>query len=225
MSAGPEPRNRNMAADQCDKPERVAQDAALLSESWQRSCEGSSYGSCLGSGLPRRRLADCRGRHPPADEGRLPLRRPEAADLTGQAYTHQQLGYLWGRRDRPDRALDHAQQALTLYRAAGHRRGQAWSLNAVGWCHVLLGDPTHALAYCQQALTLFQQLGDRWGRPPRETVSATPTTTSTTTPKNPMVPGGTTRRWVKLFGGVARCRRFGLVRWCLNCPPPFSVTM
>src|SRR6266542_1888870 len=165
-----------MAADQCDKPERVAQDAALLSESWQRSCEGSSYGSCLGSGLPRRRLADCRGRHPPADEGRLPLRRPEAADLTGQAYTHQQLGYLWGRRDRPDRAL----------------------------------------AYAQQALTLFQQLGDRWGRPPRETVSATPTTTSTTTPKNPMVPGGTTRRWVKLFGGVARCRRFGLVRWRLN---------
>jgi tetratricopeptide (TPR) repeat protein len=84
----------------------------------------------------------------------------EAADLVGQAHTHYALGRLWG---RPDRALDHDQQALTLYQAAGHRRGQATALNGVGWCHVLVGDHTDAVTYCRQALTLLQQLGDRYG--------------------------------------------------------------
>jgi tetratricopeptide (TPR) repeat protein len=86
----------------------------------------------------------------------------EAADLVGQAHTHIALSFRWG-RGRPDQALDHAEQALTLYQAAGHRRGQADALNAVSWCHVQLGDHTRALTYGQQALTLYQELGDRWG--------------------------------------------------------------
>ena len=61
-------------------------------------------------------------------------------------------------------ALDHAQQALDLYRAAGHRAGQADALNAVGWYHALLGDHQQALTYCQQALALLQELGDRYGQ-------------------------------------------------------------
>jgi tetratricopeptide (TPR) repeat protein len=87
----------------------------------------------------------------------------EAADPVGQAHTHHALSYLWQRRGRPDRALDHAQQALTLYQAAGHRRGQATALNAVGWYHAAVGDRAHALTYCQRALTLHQQLGDHYG--------------------------------------------------------------
>jgi tetratricopeptide (TPR) repeat protein len=87
----------------------------------------------------------------------------EAADPAGQANTHHSLGLLWARRGRPDRALNHAQQALTLYQATGHP-GQAHALNAVGWYHALLGDHTAALTYCQQALTLNQQLGNRDGQ-------------------------------------------------------------
>ena len=44
-----------------------------------------------------------------------------------------------GRASSPE-ALDHAQQALDLFRAAGHRAGQASALNAVGWYHAQLGD-------------------------------------------------------------------------------------
>jgi DNA-binding SARP family transcriptional activator/tetratricopeptide (TPR) repeat protein len=87
----------------------------------------------------------------------------EAGDLVGQAHTHLHLGGLWERQDRPDRALDHGQQALILFRATGHRRGQAGALNNLGWYHALLGDHAQAVTYCRQALTLFQQLGDRVG--------------------------------------------------------------
>jgi tetratricopeptide (TPR) repeat protein len=88
----------------------------------------------------------------------------EAADPVGQAHTHLHLGGLWERQDRPDQALEHAQQALALFRATGHLRGQAGALNNLGWYHALLGHHTHALTHCQQALSLFQQLGDRHGQ-------------------------------------------------------------
>jgi tetratricopeptide (TPR) repeat protein len=88
----------------------------------------------------------------------------EAADPVGQAHTHHGLGSLWARRrGRPDRALDHAQHALTLFKTTGHRRGHATALNDIGWYYALLGDHTQALTYCQQALALHQQLGDRDG--------------------------------------------------------------
>ena len=88
----------------------------------------------------------------------------KAGDLGRQAHTHLDLCRLWERQDRSDRALDHAQQALTLYRATGHHSyGQADALNAVGWCFARLGDHTQALTHCQQALTLLQQAGYRDG--------------------------------------------------------------
>jgi DNA-binding SARP family transcriptional activator/tetratricopeptide (TPR) repeat protein len=87
----------------------------------------------------------------------------EADDKVGQANTHVNLSYLWQWRDQPARALDHAQQALTLFQTAGHLRGQATALNSVGWYHALLGHHTNAITHCQQALALHQQLGDRTG--------------------------------------------------------------
>jgi DNA-binding SARP family transcriptional activator/tetratricopeptide (TPR) repeat protein len=90
-------------------------------------------------------------------------RSTEAGDPGGEAHAHRALGYLWRRQERTDRALDHAEQALTLYRATGDRRGEANALNAVGWYQALLGDHPHALASCRQALALLQQLGDRDG--------------------------------------------------------------
>jgi len=56
--------------------------------------------------------------------------------------------------------------------------------------------------------------GTRPTRTGTRTRSAPPTRLGTRQPspsKNPMVAGATTRRWVKLVGGVARRRRFGLV--------------
>ena len=60
-------------------------------------------------------------------------------------------------------ALHHDQQALALFRAAGHRRGQALALNAIGWEHALLGHHTQAVDCYQHALTLVRDLGDRYG--------------------------------------------------------------
>jgi tetratricopeptide (TPR) repeat protein len=62
----------------------------------------------------------------------------------------------------PDQALDHAQQALEQYRAAGHPPMGARALNSVGWYHSQLGDHTQALTHCGQALTVLQQLSDRY---------------------------------------------------------------
>ena len=111
-------------------------------------------------------------------------------DRVGQAHTHHSLGWMFGRQDRHLEALQHAQQALHLYRAADHRTGQARALNTVGWYRSLLGMHQQALAYCQQALDLHRELGnhdgqaDAWG-----TVSATPTTTSATSPTPARVTG------------------------------------
>jgi len=85
-----------------------------------------------------------------------------ADDRVGQAHTHRTLAVLWERQDRPDRALDHAQQALALYQSTDHRR-RAGALNGVGWCQALLGHHAEALAHCREALTLQEQTGDRWG--------------------------------------------------------------
>jgi DNA-binding SARP family transcriptional activator/tetratricopeptide (TPR) repeat protein len=87
----------------------------------------------------------------------------QAGDLPGQARTHISLANLWERQGRTGQALDHSQQALTLYQAASHS-GQANALNSVGWFHSRLGNHAQALTYCEQALLLLQQTGNRAGQ-------------------------------------------------------------
>jgi len=58
------------------------------------------------------------------------------------------MGSMAEQRGRPIDALQHAQQALALFRAAGHRLGEAKALNAVGWCHTLLGEHEQAVVHC-----------------------------------------------------------------------------
>ncbi len=83
--------------------------------------------------------------------------------LAGQAHARLNLAYVWERRGNQTKALDHSQQALGLYRAAGHRRGQGIALNAIGWCHALLGEHEQARTCCQQALPLLVEIGDHNG--------------------------------------------------------------
>jgi DNA-binding SARP family transcriptional activator len=84
------------------------------------------------------------------------LLRAYAAD---QASTRNILAATLELQGRNREALGHAQQALELYRAAGHQAGQANALNTIGWFHSLLGDHQQALAHCQQALALHRRLG------------------------------------------------------------------
>jgi len=87
----------------------------------------------------------------------------DTGDQAGQAAIHHSLATLWELQDRPDRSMDHAQRAITLYQAAGRRRGHADGLNGVVWSHALLGYHTQALSWCERAVTLHQQAGDRYG--------------------------------------------------------------
>jgi tetratricopeptide (TPR) repeat protein len=87
----------------------------------------------------------------------------ESGDSTGQALSHLNLAWMFGRQGRGWQALSHAREALQLYQAAGHRPGQARALNSLGWQHAQLCDYRRALSYCQQSLALLQQIGDRRG--------------------------------------------------------------
>jgi tetratricopeptide (TPR) repeat protein/transcriptional regulator with XRE-family HTH domain len=59
------------------------------------------------------------------------------------------------------KALQSAQRALRLYRAAQHRVGEAYALNAVGFYHGLAGQYPDALRLCSEALSLATETGDR----------------------------------------------------------------
>jgi DNA-binding SARP family transcriptional activator len=85
-------------------------------------------------------------------------------DVLGQAHTHHRLSILRDRQDRLIDALDHAQQALDLFRLAGHRRGEAYALNGLGWGHARLGAYELAIEACTEALDRLEEFADRQGR-------------------------------------------------------------
>jgi len=86
----------------------------------------------------------------------------QLADRLGEAKVHQNLCVLAERQARYADALAHAEQALCLYQAIGHKAGQAAALNSVGWDHGLLGDYQQARAFCRRSLTLCAETGNRW---------------------------------------------------------------
>jgi DNA-binding SARP family transcriptional activator len=85
-------------------------------------------------------------------------------DPARQARTHLELSSLAEKQHQTRAALGHAEQALTLYRAAGHENGEAVALAAVGWCHTLLGQHEPAIVHCQQALARHRRSGDEFGQ-------------------------------------------------------------
>ena len=74
-----------------------------------------------------------------------------------------QLG--WAKEATGDRAAALAayDQALRLYRAAGHRGNQASTLSNIGAVYDGLGEPQRALEYYGQALPIVREVGDRVG--------------------------------------------------------------
>ena len=87
----------------------------------------------------------------------------QMGDAELQADINLHLGLTFAQEGRYTDALQHAQRALGLYRAAGHPRGTAFALNAVGDFHAELGEHEAALEFCEQALTLHHNVGDRDG--------------------------------------------------------------
>jgi len=89
----------------------------------------------------------------------------QSGDRLGEAHAHQflagyQLSGVASVSNGGDAdALGHAEQALRLYQATGHRAAQVSTLLIVAWCHVGLGEYQQARAFCQQALTLTAELG------------------------------------------------------------------
>ncbi|GAA2211774.1 BTAD domain-containing putative transcriptional regulator [Nonomuraea monospora] len=81
----------------------------------------------------------------------------EVSDELGQANVHAFLGRLGADGDLD--AISHAEQALALVRAAGHRAEEARCLNNIGWIHAQRGEHQQALRHCAEALAIQQELG------------------------------------------------------------------
>ncbi|REF99696.1 DNA-binding SARP family transcriptional activator [Asanoa ferruginea] len=79
----------------------------------------------------------------------------DAADDAGQAIVHHSLSCVYEQRHDFERALHHAEHALSYARPSGDESVQALALNAIGWCHAQLGQHAEALAHCQRALLLL----------------------------------------------------------------------
>jgi DNA-binding SARP family transcriptional activator len=125
-------------------------------------------GDTFAVGRARRNLAAASMRIGAVDDAYIQLRHSmtlavQADDQISQAHTHYHLSRLRDQQVRHLDALHHAQQALELYRAVGHRRGEANALNRAGWSSSLLGDHHAAILACGQALAILQQFDDRQG--------------------------------------------------------------
>ncbi|HEY3870030.1 MAG TPA: BTAD domain-containing putative transcriptional regulator [Actinocrinis sp.] len=81
-------------------------------------------------------------------------------DSSREGNTHFAIARAFEQEDRVAEALEHAQRACDLYRAADYPAGQAQVLNAAGWYQILLGRYKEALDSCGQALALSRDTGD-----------------------------------------------------------------
>ncbi len=87
-----------------------------------------------------------------------------AGDPDGQARALTNLGRLYRRQGRLDRAAETYRQALTLYAGLGDRAAEAGALRNLGSVHWRQGHYRQAAEHYQQALTLYRELGDEAGQ-------------------------------------------------------------
>jgi DNA-binding SARP family transcriptional activator/tetratricopeptide (TPR) repeat protein len=85
-------------------------------------------------------------------------------DEARQAQVHMCLGYLEDCLGADRLAFRRGQQALRLFRSAGHRPGEAIALNNMGWSLARQGRHGEALRLTREALDLHEQAGDRQGQ-------------------------------------------------------------
>jgi len=76
-----------------------------------------------------------------------------------QAHIHYALAHACGVRGELQRALSHAQRALSLFRSLGTAVWQSQGLNQTGWYLARLGQHDQARSHCEAALAL--SLGER----------------------------------------------------------------
>ncbi|MFF3443785.1 BTAD domain-containing putative transcriptional regulator [Streptosporangium sp. NPDC002721] len=88
----------------------------------------------------------------------------EHGDDTVLAHVHITLALALEGQSEYRTALEHASQALRLFRSAGHVTGQANALNMMGWCHARLGDYDEAVTCGEEGLVLQRRAGARFGQ-------------------------------------------------------------
>jgi CHAT domain-containing protein len=60
-----------------------------------------------------------------------------------------------------EKAIEHGERALSLWRALGMRSGEVFALHNIGYYYMRLGDPTHALVLLEEALSLAKASGEK----------------------------------------------------------------
>ncbi|WP_198655346.1 ATP-binding protein [Streptomyces geranii] len=132
-------------------------------------------GDTVGEARTRRNLARVRSRQGRHQDALVHLRRSvrlgrELGDPVVQAQAMRNMSTVLGRmsevpgaRSRHAEALDLAQRALGLFRAAGHRIGEGRVLNQMGWHLSFLGEHRRAVEHSARSLDILQELGDRDG--------------------------------------------------------------
>ncbi|MEG4323412.1 MULTISPECIES: CHAT domain-containing protein [unclassified Microcoleus] len=90
-----------------------------------------------------------------------PNTRALEGDRTVEATTLNNIGLAYKDLGEKQKAKEHFDRALTLFRAMGDRGGEATTLNNIGLVYSDLGENQKALEYYNQSLPLRQVTGDR----------------------------------------------------------------
>lgn len=92
------------------------------------------------------------------------LAADELGEISIVARAHNLLGIIDRLRGKSTKAVDHYQEALSLYQQVGNLQGQALSYNQMATAYFDIGQWTDAAHYYQQAGQIFSQLGDVYNR-------------------------------------------------------------
>jgi tetratricopeptide (TPR) repeat protein len=85
----------------------------------------------------------------------------DSGDAGCLAQTHYMFAWVLDQSGQLDAAVNHAERARELFRAAHQVAEEAEALNAAGWYHAQLGHHAEAAALCGEALELARAYGHR----------------------------------------------------------------
>jgi diguanylate cyclase (GGDEF)-like protein len=87
----------------------------------------------------------------------------QRGDLAGQARVHSALGLTWYRLEDSERALEHFERGLALYREVDEPIGIARQLNSIGVMHKNRGEYQRALDAYAESMAIRERIGDSAG--------------------------------------------------------------